>query len=350
MNSPPEPSTDSAADVSWRMPAEWEQHERCLLAWPSRSELWEGYLDRAKAEYAATAAAISQFEPVTVIAAPGSGAEARRACPGDIDVVELPIDDSWIRDSGPIYVVDDAGHRRGVDFRFNSWGERFLPYDKDAAITEAVLAHLGDERVSSSMVLEGGSITVDGAGTLITTEQCLLNPNRNPDWDRNQIEAELQAQLGVETIIWLPWGHAEDGHTDGHVDGVCTYAAPGVVIAQTCEDPANPNYRLMAENLEVLHSARDSAGRSFRIIELPQLPYSDLDGRQLLCSYPNFYVANGGVVVGVGNHPLDQEALALIGQGFPDHQVVSVPSLVVAFGGGGVHCITQQVPVGRSRS
>lgn len=334
---------------SWRMPAEWERHERCLMAWPTRDELWGDYPGRAKQEYAATADAISAFEPVTMVAAPGQAREARAACTGAIDFVEIPIDDSWLRDSGPIVVVDDAGERRGVDFVFNSWGERFLPFDKDAAVSAEILSMFGIPRLPSSMVLEGGSITVDGEGTLITTEQCLLNPNRNPGMSREEIEDELRRTLGVTAVIWLRWGHHEDEHTDGHVDGVCTFVRPGVVVAQTCEDTTNPNYDLMAQNIEILRDARDARGRPIEVIELPYFPYFDLDGKRLMTSYPNFYVANGGVVVPVADHPVDADALAVIRSAFPGREVVGVPSRVVAYGGGGTHCITQQVPAGGRR-
>jgi agmatine deiminase len=249
-----------------------------------------------------------------------------------------------VRDSGPIGVVAPDGRRAGVDFRFNSWGERFLPYDRDAASGEAILEALEIERIVSEMVLEGGSLTVDGEGTLITTEQCLLNENRNPGLTREEIESELKRCLGIEKVIWLRYGHFEDSHTDGHVDGVCTYVRPGVVVAQTCEDPANPNFRLMAENLEILRSAVDAAGRPLEVIELPQLPYFDLDGEELMVSYVNFYVANGGVVVPIADHPMDAEALAIIASTFPDHEVVGVPGRIISYGGGGPHCITQQVP------
>ena len=281
---------------------------------------------------------------MTLVAAPGQAGEARAACTAAIEIAELPIDDSWLRDSGPIFTVDGTGARSGVDFVFNSWGERFVPYDKDAAVAEALLEHLAIPRRSSAMVLEGGSITVDGEGTLITTEQCLLNPNRNPALTREGIEAELARTLGVTTVIWLAFGHHEDEHTDGHVDGVCTFVRPGVVIAQSCTDPANPNHPLMARNLELLRAARDAHGRALEIIELPHFPYFDLDGAQMMTSYPNFYVANGGVIVPTADHPLDAEALAIIAAAFPEREVVGVPSRVIAYGGGGTHCITQQVP------
>ena len=221
--------TPAAGSTTWQMPAEWAPHERCLMAWPTRESLWGPYFEEAKAEYAATANAIGQFEPVLMITNPGQAREVRAACGGAVEVVELAIDDSWIRDSGPLIVADRTGRLAGVDFGFNSWGERFLPYDQDATISRRILEVLGIERMPSDTIMEGGSITVDGEGTLITTEQCLLNVNRNPAMSRADIEAELKGRLGVSKVIWLPYGHHDDAHTDGHVDGVCTYVRPGVV-------------------------------------------------------------------------------------------------------------------------
>ncbi|WP_328352388.1 agmatine deiminase family protein [Mycobacterium sp. NBC_00419] len=336
---------NGAGTTAWQMPAEWAPHERCLMAWPTRETLWGPYFEEAKAEYAATANAIGHFEPVLMITNPGQADEARAACSAAVEVVELAIDDSWIRDSGPLVVLDHTGRRSAVDFGFNSWGERFLPYDQDATISRRVLEVLGIERTASDMILEGGSITVDGEGTLITTEQCLLNVNRNPAMTRDDIEAELKGRLGVSKVIWLPYGHYDDAHTDGHVDGVCTYVRPGVVIAQTCDDPQLPDYDRMAANLKVLRDSTDAAGRSFEILELPEFPVTTLpDGTTTMVAYANFYVANGGVVVPIAGHELDESALETLRRAFPDREVVGVPGNIVAYGGGGVHCITQQIP------
>jgi agmatine deiminase len=326
------------------MPAEWEPHEACLMAWPTRNDFWGPYLERAKDEYAAVANAIAAFEPVVMVANPGQEGEVEQRCSSRVRTLEVPIDDSWSRDSGPVFVVDEDGSRAGVDFVFNSWGERFVPYDNDAAMAARVLEQLGIERIPSGMVLEGGSLTVDGEGTLITTEQCLLNPNRNPDLSREEIEGELRRTLGVEEIIWLPWGHAEDEYTDGHVDGICAFVRPGAVLIHTCADPKNPNYELMAANLEALRSSTDAAGRAVEVIELTQWPYFDLDGRSLMVSYANFYVANGGVVAPLAEHPLDSEVLETLAKAFPGHEVVGVPARIIRYGGGGPHCITQQIP------
>ena len=336
------------------MPAEWEPHDGCLMAWPARRELWNAQYAEAITEYTNTAAAIVAFEPVTMIAAPGDGDQARAALPGDVDVIELPIDDSWLRDSGPIFTVtmssakdggdQGQGQRAGVDFVFNSWGEKFVPWDQDAALAEALLAELGETRRASEMVLEGGSISVDGAGTLVTTEQCVLHPSRNPDMSRADIEAEWRRTLGVDTFVWLPWGLIEDTHTDGHVDNVCAFVRPGVVITQSCDDSQNPNADRMAANLEVLSAVTDAAGARLEVIEVPQMSYFEIEGATYRNSYLNFYIANGGIVVPTADHPNDVDALAIIAAAFPDRDVVGVTSRVLAYGGGGIHCITQQLP------
>ena len=323
-----------------RMPAEWAEHEACLMAWPTRTrtELWGHAYRQAQAEYANVARAISRFEPVIMVAMPGQGGEARQACGQDnIDITELPIDDSWLRDSGPIFVTGD-GQREGVDFRFNSWGEKYLPYDKDSEITRRLLDHLRVGRIPSGMVLEGGSISVDGEGTLITTEQCLLHPNRNPGMTKDQIEAELKDKLGVTTVIWLPYGHFDDRDTDGHVDGVCVFIGPGRVLVQSCEDKDLPDYERMAANIEVLRAA------ALEIVEVPYMPWVEVAGEQTSVGYVNFYLANGGVVVPIAGVPDDDKALAIIRKALPDREVVGVVAKAIAHGGGGVHCITQQLP------
>ena len=196
------------------MPAEWAPHERTIMGWPCRRELWGDQLDHAKADYAATANAVAAFEPLTMVCASAQdAAEARAALTGDVEVVELAIDDSWLRDSGPIFVLDDDGRRAGVHFGFNSWGEKFTPYDGDAAVGGLLIDRLGDRRYEAPFVLEGGSVAVDGEGTLLTTEQCLLHPNRNPAMTREEIEQGLRDFLGAERVVWLGPG---PGRGQGH--------------------------------------------------------------------------------------------------------------------------------------
>lgn len=194
--------------MSFRMPAEWEPHERTLMAWPVHPS-WGNHIGRARQAYAGLANTIVQFEPLTMLVNPGEADAARRLLDGRIELLDTAYESAWQRDSGPIVVfVDDGGNRRGIDFRFNAWGDRFPPYEQAAAATAATLVRLGIERVPSDMVLEGGAITVDGDGTLITTEQCLLNPNRNPHMTREAIEKELGEKLGIDKVVWLPLGIA----------------------------------------------------------------------------------------------------------------------------------------------
>ncbi|MFE6068478.1 agmatine/peptidylarginine deiminase [Streptomyces sp. NPDC056525] len=333
--------------TAFRMPAEWDEHEGCLMAWPTRPDLWGSVLNDVKEEYANVARAIAEFEPVTMVAPLGHGDDARAHCGRGITVVELPLDDSWFRDSAPLFVLDGDGRRAGVDFRFNAWGRKHHPYDSDDRISGLLLEHLGVERIASDMILEGGAITVDGEGTLITTEQCLLHPNRNPGMNRDEIEAELKSRLGVAKVVWLPYGGLLDTETDGHVDGVCAFAAPGKVVVSLPEDPAHPDYARMRANRAVLEVTTDARGRSLEIVDVPQAAFVDVADGEVEVSYLNYYVANGGVVVPVAGLPQDDDALAVIAEAYPGRKVVGVQALAIAFGGGGVHCITQQIPVAR---
>ncbi|MFB8266741.1 agmatine/peptidylarginine deiminase [Streptomyces sp. NPDC055955] len=336
--------------MTFRMPAEWTEHERCLMAWPTRPDLWGDVLETVKGEYAAVARAIAGFEPVTMVAPPGHGAEARERCGDDVEVIELPMDDSWFRDSAPLFVLDADGRRAGVDFRFNAWGGKHHPYDADDRISALLLERLGVPADRSEMILEGGAITVDGEGTLITTEQCLLHPNRNPGLTRAEIEAELKARLGVTKVIWLPYGGLLDTETDGHVDGVCAFVAPGKVVVQLPDDPEHPDYARMRANRAVLEATPDATGRTLEIVDLPQSAFVEVAGQPVEVGYLNFYVANGGVVVPVAGLPQDAQALEVIAQACPGRKVVGVEARVIAHGGGGVHCITQQVPAARPRA
>ena len=322
-----------------RTPAEWEPHERTLMGWPCRAELWGETIDRARADYATVANAVAAFEPVTMIANPGEDARAARAaCGSGVDIVELELDDSWLRDSGPIYTYDDADERVAVHFGFNAWGEKFPPWDRDAAIGGRIAAHLGDPVRAGGMILEGGSILTDGAGTLLTTEQCLLHPNRNPDMSREQIEATLRERLGVGEIVWLGLGLLEDRDTDGHVDLIAAFTRPGHVLLQTVAE-GNPNFEHCAEN------ARRLAAAGIAVTELPQLPYTEVAGETVAAGYLNLYICNRAVIVPTCGADTDAEALSIIAAAFPDREIVPVPGAVIAFGGGGPHCITQQVPV-----
>ena len=328
------------------MPSESSPHERTLMAWPCGR--WDefGLLEEAFVNYAAVANAIAAFEPVTMLADPPFAAEARSRCSEEIEVVEIPLDDAWLRDSGPIFVTGEDGRRIGVDFGFNAWGEKFPSWEADDEVAGAVCELLGIESRRAPIVLEGGSLTVDGLGTLVTTEQCLLHPKRNPDLERHGIEAALGDWLGVTTVIWLGDGLIEDLDTDGHVDNLCAFAGPGKVVCQTAPDPADPNHGHLTENLERLTDATDSRGKPLEVIEMPFLPRAEHEGRMVAIPYTNFYLANGAVIVPIpdGGDPTEADALALVAEAYPDRDVVGVPSTTLARGGGGIHCITQQIP------
>jgi len=325
--------------MSFRMPAEWAEHERTLMAWPTRRDMWGELYDDAQAAHAAVANAIAAFEPVTMVADPADRKRARAACGEGVTVSEIPIDDSWLRDSGPIFVLDGMGGRAGVDFGFNAWGEKFSPWDDDAEVAARLLERLGEERIDArDFILEGGSIAVDGEGTLVTTEQCLLHPKRNPGLSKDEIARRLQHELGVHAVVWLGQGLAEDRDTDGHVDNICAFISPGRVLLQTVADESNPNWETTRDNVARLEAA------GLDVVELPLLPYVDHDGPPTVVPYTNYYLCNGGVIVPVTGHETDEEALALLGGLYPGREVVAVPGVTLALGGGGVHCITQQLP------
>jgi agmatine deiminase len=335
----------SPREAGLRMPAEWAPHERTLIAWPAREAAWRGAsIEQARDVHAQVVAAIAAFEPVTLVADPAHAADARRRVTAEsVELLEAPIDDSWLRDSGPLIVIGPEGRRAGIDFRFNAWGEAFAPYDKDAAIARRLLEHLGIERFASPLVLEGGSIAVDGEGTLVTTEQCLLSPNRNPLLKRREIEQELRLQLGVEGVVWLGRGLAEDADTDGHVDNVCAFLAPGRALLQTTRDREDVNAASAEENARRL----SAAGIAVERWEL--LPRTTrADGSVVAIPYTNFYLCNGAAIVPLGEQDpdMDAEALRRLGALLPDRELVGVPGRTLALGGGGVHCITQQVPSG----
>jgi agmatine deiminase len=321
-----------------RYPGEWEPHERTIMGWPCRASLWGATIEQARRDYAQVANAIADFEEVTMIAgSPQDARAARSACAGRVQIVELPIDDSWLRDTGPIYVVDDRGGRVAVHFRFNAWGEKFSPFDRDAEIGALIARELGDEVRQAPLILEGGSVLSDGAGTILTTEQCLLAPNRNPKLSREAIEELLAEHLGAQRIVWLGQGLVEDRDTDGHVDLIAAFAPDRRALVQTA--PAgNPNHERLAENVERLHEA------GIETLAIEHLPYREVAGERVAVGYLNLYVCNCAVIVPTAGDEYDEEALRIIGEAFPGRSVVPVAGATLAYGGGGPHCITQQVP------
>jgi agmatine deiminase len=351
------------------MPAEWEPHDGCYLVWPERPDNWRRGGKPAQAVWVRLATALAAFEPVTVLASAGQWRNARGRLPSSVRVVEATTDDAWVRDSGPTFVVDDLGGRRAVDWAFNAWGGLrdglFFPWDSDDILGHKIAELEGADCYSSSVVMEGGSFDVDGDGTLLTTEECLLNPNRNPDLSREQIEDVLRSMLGVRRVIWLPCGVHHD-ETDGHVDNLARFVAPGVVALTWTHDESDPQYERSAQALEVLRSARDARGRELAVALLHQpgpLHATDeevaeldvvegsrprLPGERLAGSYVNCYLGNGVVLVPVFDDRHDEAALDAYRRLLPGRTVVPVPGREILLGGGNVHCVTQQVPSART--
>jgi agmatine deiminase len=325
----------------FRMPPETWHHERTLMAWPVRRELWGDELGAAKAEYAGIANAIAAFEPVTMVAATaGDAAEARAVLTGAIDVVQIPINDSWMRDNGPIFCINHSGDRAGIHFRFNAWGGKYERWDLDAAAGGRLAVDYGDVTYDAPLVLEGGSVIIDAAGRAVTTEQCLLNPNRNPDLTRDDIAGALRSYLGATDVVWLGLGLHEDRDTDGHVDLIAVFDDVGALLLQS-RPPGDPDHEAMADNRERAVAA------SLDVVGFEPLAHGEVGGQMIVHSYLNLYLCNGAAVVplaGPASPDTDAEALDLLAKAFPAREIVGVPGLTVAFGGGGPHCITQQVP------
>jgi agmatine deiminase len=329
------------------MPAEWHPHRCCWMGWPHRSESWPLDLAPVIDNFVAIASAIARFEPIKLIVAPAYFSQTRPLTHPAIEKISLPISDIWLRDTGPTFVFDKQGNIAGIDWQFNAWGENretLEDYQADALIAQRILAHLQIPRYAAPFILEGGAIHVDGEGTLLTTEECLLDPKRNPQFDRQNWEELLRDYLGISQVIWLGQG-LQDDETAGHIDNLACFVRPGVVAALTCSDPNDNNYKILQDNLHRLRRATDAQGRRLEIIEIEQpAPYYDRNGLRLALSYLNFYIANGGIIMPIFNDPADENAKKTLIQLFPHHQVVPVYTLDLAHGGGNIHCITQQQP------
>jgi agmatine deiminase len=333
------------ADLGYSMPAEWAAHAGCWMAWPKRVGLWREYLEGAREDYVRVAQAIAGFEPVTLLADPKDVTDARRRCGPSVNVVSMPIDDSWLRDSGPTVVMDSAGRRAAAVFTFNAWGGKYEPHDQDATLGERLAALTGIPAYRSDLVVEGGGFLSDGEGTLITAETCVLNPNRNPGWTKAEAGAELRAMLGVKKVIWLP-GDVTDTETDGHVDGFIAYVKPATLLCEVVADPEDPRYAIMAENRRVLETETDARGRRFDLLPIVEAPRSAVpSGQEGYCrSYVNFYIANGAIIVPAYGIAEDAAASDMVSRAYPDRRVVPVALGDLFRGGGGIHCITQQEP------
>ncbi|GGO57393.1 agmatine deiminase family protein [Streptomyces lasiicapitis] len=334
-----------------RMPAEWEPHERTWMAWPGPNPTFstEEELGEARAAWAAVARAVRRFEPVTMVVGTGQSASARALLGDGFELVERDLDDAWMRDIGPTF-VRDGDRLAAVDWVFNGWGaQEWARWDHDAKIARHVADLAGAPVHSSPLVNEGGGIHVDGEGTVLLTDTVQLGPERNPGWTRERVEAEIHARLGTRKALWLPRGLTADypGHgfgTLGHVDIVAAFAAPGVVLVHSQQDPAHPDFEVSREVIGVLKGRTDARGRTLEIVEVPAPTALADDDGWVDHSYINHYLCNGGVVLCSFDDPHDELAAGIFRRLFPQRTVTLVDARTIFAGGGGIHCITQQQP------
>lgn len=331
------------------MPPEWAPHRGTWLSWPHKEASWPGKFAPVPLIFAEIVRALAPREEVHINVA-GPDAEAgvrevlRRAAvsAGNVFFHHHPTDDAWCRDHGPIFVRRGA-EQRILDWEYNAWGGKYPPFEQDDVIPTRIGAELGIPVEAPGIILEGGSIELNGAGCLLTTEQCLLNPNRNPTLSRGEIEGYLVKYLGVEKILWLGDG-IEGDDTDGHIDDLTRFTDPGTVVTVVEEDPADPNYGPLRENLGRLRTLTDRDGRPFRIVQLPMPPAMYQDGQRLPASYANFYIANGVVLLPGYDPARDMEAAARLAPLFPGREIVIIDCVDLVWGLGAIHCVTQQWP------
>ncbi|PSU33874.1 agmatine deiminase [Photobacterium lutimaris] len=348
----------------FRMPGEHEPQAAVWMAWPERTDNWRFGGKPAQTTFVNVAEAISQSTPVNMVVSAQQFENARQMLPDNVRLVEMSTDDSWMRDIGPSYVIDSEGHRRGVDWHFNAWGGLvdglYFPWDKDDAVAQKVCEFHGDASYRAPIVLEGGSIHVDGEGTLYTTEECLLHPSRNPDLSKEEIEQVLYDYLSVEKVIWIPSGLYND-ETNGHVDNLIHVVRPGEIVLTWCDDKTDPQYEISRHALDVLETQTDAKGRKIRVHKLPMpgpLFISENEangvdvsegmertpGERLAGSYANYLVTNDQIVYPLLDDNLDSEVEDLLNNLYPGYKITGVDAREILLGGGNIHCITQQVP------
>jgi agmatine deiminase len=335
------------------------------MIWPERPDNWRLGAKPAQAAFVAVAAAIARFEPVTMMVSARQFAQARAMLPEAVRVVEVSTNDSWARDVGPSFLVNATGELAGVDWPFNAWGGLrdglYFPWDLDDQVAEKVLQMAHARRFRAPKILEGGAIHVDGEGTILVTQSCLLAENRNPGATRQEMERVLKDHLGGAHVIWLGEGVPFD-ETGGHIDNLACFVRPGTVLLSWCDDPHDPHYAVSRDAQARLLGSRDAKGRPLAVVRIPMptpMFYTEEEaagidraangmnraaGERLAASYVNFYIANGAIIAPAFGVPTDASARAVLAQVFPDREVVTLPAREILLGGGNIHCITQQQP------
>ncbi len=326
----------TARQDHFRMPAEWEKHEATLMVFPP-AQNWKGYgLREARREWQLVANTISEFEPVRMVVDPQDVKIAKKLLSSEIELIPMPVNDGWARDTGPLFLKNAKSERRAAGLIFNGWGAKFPPFSDDALLKARLCAKWRVPMYPINVVAEGGGLLVDGEGTIITTEECLLHPNRNPGVSKEIIERRLLDGLGGKKVIWLGKGLTPDPVTDGHVDGMAAYAGPGSVLLHSYQDRRDPNHQILQDAKRRLQNITDAKGRKLEVIDLPLAEQ---------VGHMNFYICNGAVIVPVaGDKAEDDRPMGILREVFPERKVVGVSGVILAEGGGGVHCITQQIP------
>lgn len=353
----------------FRMPAEFEPHEGCIMIWPERGDSWQYGAFAARKAFVQIAEVISESEELTVAVSEAQYDTAREMLPERVRIVEMSSNDSWARDYAPTFVIDDKGTRRGIDWGFNAWGGLvdglYFPWDKDNKMARKFCDMLQNDVYNArDFICEGGSIHVDGEGTAMVTEACLLSEGRNPHMSKEEIEKKLCAFLNVSKVIWLPCGIYQD-ETNEHVDNICAFTAPGEVVLAWTEDTEDVQYEMSKRCLDVLETTTDAKGRKLIVHKLPLpkpiymeekecegLLHMDgeptrVAGERLAASYVNFYIANKAIVMPGFGDAADESAKKVIEACFPTRKVVQIPAKDILIGGGNIHCITQQIPCTR---
>jgi len=352
-------------ELGFAMPAEWAPHGGCWMIWPERTDNWRLGAKPAQAAFAAVAGAIARFERVTMMVSARQFVQARMVLPEAVRVVEVSTNDAWCRDVGATFLLNAAGELAGVDWPFNAWGglQRglYFPWDLDDAVAAKMLQIERARRFRAPKIVEGGAIHVDGEGTVLVTEACLLNEDRNPGATRQEMERVLKDYLGASHVVWLGEGVPGD-ETGGHVDNLACFVRPGVVLLTWTDDPDEPLYNVCRDAEARLRDARDAKGRLILVERIPMptpMFYTAEEaagidqgvsgmnraaGERLAASYVNFYMANGAVIVPGFGVPTDTPAVDVLKLLFPDREVVQVPAREILLGGGNIHCITQQQP------
>ncbi len=331
------------------MPAEWYQHECCWMQWPTEffpinaTSSWSHFdLDKGRLAWANVANVISRFEKLKMIVHPSDSKSALNLLDKNVEIFQTPIDDAWCRDTGAIFLLNEKNQLGGVDSDFNCWGYK-ENFEQDDKVAKFMINEANAKYFKNDMVLEGGSIHVNGQGTLITTEQCLLHENRNPHLSKDDIENNLKKFFGVTKIIWLK--HGTDEGTNGHIDNVACFSDTGTILAMTCSDKEDTYYDLLSENLEILKTSVDQDNNPLKIVELEMSKKRLIPDDDEPSSYINFYIANDAVIFPIfGDDVADQNAMKIVKSQFPNRQIVCLDGHDILMGGGNIHCITQQQP------